>query len=109
MDGRIGNKRNNHNRERTVMVDGVTVLARTRIGIIWASELGASRRVFSPGEIFCRYRLDRLGGPAAFGGWAVRYGHKGTLHCAKAVCREKTVVVFLLLLMRVCDMDETTQ
>jgi hypothetical protein len=33
MDGRIGNKKKNHNRERTVMVDGVTVLARTRIGI----------------------------------------------------------------------------
>jgi hypothetical protein len=56
---------------------------------VWASELGAARLVFLPGEIICRCRLGRLGGVVG------RHGHKGTLQKAKAVCKEKIMVVLV--------------
>jgi len=72
---------------------------------VWASELGAARLVFSPGEIICRCRLGRLGGVVG------RHGHKGTLQKAKAVCKEKIMVVLVQTAKdaAVFDMDETTQ
>lgn len=98
MDGRIGNIKKNHNRENR---DGATVLAlESQIGIgVGASELGASRRVFSPGEIFCRCRLGPLVGQRRL--VVGRYGHKGTLQRREGRLQRKNYGGFLRLLIAI--------